>query len=551
MVDSVTYAILNPGDENVIKQTMIVIIAAGGVTLLSNFIRIVNGFVTQVQGRIVVDHMNNIIQSKAVEVDLEYYENAQYHDTLHRAQREASYRPISIINGLANILKNAISLAGVAWLLISFHWVIAIALLIAVVPGIIVRVLYSNKMFHLDRDTTQKERHSWYYAMILVMTVTAKEVRMFGFGQNFKQRYQIIRESLRKIKYRVDFNRSLFEFISQVVSIIAVFCTYGFIAFQTIKGITTLGDFVMYYQAFQRGQGFLRDMLGGIARVYENNLFLSNLYEFLDYEPKVLEPEHPVSVPQPINQGIKFEHIWFRYPNGDKDVIKDVNIEMQPGEVIALVGENGSGKTTLVKLLCRLHDPLRGQITIDNIDLRNFSKAALRQEISVIFQDFIQYQLSARDNIWIGDIHKPNDDDIIKLSAKSAGAHDVIRGLPSGYDTVLGKMFEHGEELSIGQWQKVALARAFFRDSQIMVLDEPTSAMDPQAEYEIFAKFKELIEDRSAILISHRLSTVRMADRIFVLHDGQIVESGTHDELVNKHGAYANLFEKQAKNYRE
>lgn len=307
----------------------------------------------------------------------------------------------------------------------------------------------------------------------------------------------------------------------------------------------------MYYQAFQRGQGFLRDMLGGIARVYENNLFLSNLYEFLDYEPKVLEPEHPVSVPQPINQGIKFEHIWFRYPNGDKDVIKDVNIEMQPGEVIALVGENGSGKTTLVKLLCRLHDPLRGQITIDNIDLRNFSKAALRQEISVIFQDFIQYQLSARDNIWIGDIHKPNDDDIIKLSAKSVGAHDVIRGLPSGYDTVLGKMFEHGEELSIGQWQKVALARAFFRDSQIMVLDEPTSAMDPQAEYEIFAKFKELIEDRSAILISHRLSTVRMADRIFVLHDGQIVESGTHDELVNKHGAYANLFEKQAKNYRE
>jgi ATP-binding cassette subfamily B protein len=349
--------------------------------------------------------------------------------------------------------------------------------------------------------------------------------------------------------YRVDLKNALFEIAGNIISVTAVFGSYAFIAYHTVQGSYTLGDLVMYYQAFQRGQGFLREFLGGIASLYDNNLFLSNLYEFLDLKTRNPEPAIPKIVPNPMQNGIKFEDVWFRYPQGTKDVIRGVNIDIKPGEVVALVGENGSGKTTLVKLLCRLYTPSDGNIKIDNIKIDQFSIGTLRQNISVIFQDYVQYNLTARENIWLGNIDADKYDIGIEAAADHAGISEKIMSLPNGYDTILGKLFAKGEELSIGQWQKVALARAFFRDSQVIVLDEPTSAMDPKAEYEVFMKFRDLLEGRTAILISHRLSTVRMADHIYVLNDGQVLESGSHDELVESNGVYAQLFLRQAQNY--
>jgi ATP-binding cassette subfamily B protein len=306
----------------------------------------------------------------------------------------------------------------------------------------------------------------------------------------------------------------------------------------------------MYFQAFQRVQGFLQGILGSLAGLYEDNLFLSNLYEFLDLKRTVIEPVQPKSVPRPMQKGIALDHVSFQYPGGARRVIEDISLTIRPGEVVALVGENGSGKTTLMKLLCRLYDPTDGTITLDGVDLRQFETNALRHEISIIFQDYAHYHLSARENIWFGNTALPPDTERVITAAQNSGAHTVISSLPHGYDTILGKRFADGEELSIGEWQKVALARAFMRDSQIIVLDEPTSSMDAKAEYEVFQSFRQLVSGRTAILISHRFSTVRMADRIFVLKHGRIIEGGTHDELICAQGTYARLFEMQAQHYR-
>ena len=290
--------------------------------------------------------------------------------------------------------------------------------------------------------------------------------------------------------------------------------------------------------------------MGSLAGLYEDNLFLSNLYEFLDLKRTVIEPVHARPVPQPMQRGIVLDHVSFQYPAGTRKVLEDISLTIRPGEVVALVGENGSGKTTLIKLLCRLYDPTGGTITIDGVDLRQFETKALRHEIAIIFQDYAHYHLTARENIWLGNTALPPDHERVIAAARRSGADDVISALPHGYDTILGKWFEDGEELSIGEWQKVALARAFMRDAQIIVLDEPTSSMDAKAEYEVFQSFRQLVSGRTAILISHRFSTVRMADRIYVLKHGSIIEGGTHEELIDRQGVYADLFERQARSYR-
>jgi ATP-binding cassette subfamily B protein len=307
---------------------------------------------------------------------------------------------------------------------------------------------------------------------------------------------------------------------------------------------------VMYFQAFQRGMSYLQALLGGIADLYENNLFLQNLYDFLDLEPEVRTPENPLPVPIPMTKGITFDEVTFTYPSGPQAVLNGVSLSIEPGEVVALVGANGSGKTTLIKLLCRLYDPSSGRISIDGIDLRQFEIASLRRQISVVFQDFVRYYLTARENIWFGDVDLHESHEKIPIAASQAGAAERIGALPGGYETVLGRWFDGGEELSIGEWQKVSLARSFLRDAQIMVLDEPTSALDAQSECEIIERFRESIMGKTAILISHRFSTVRMADRIFFLENGKIAESGRHRDLMRKRGRYSDFFERQAKWYR-
>lgn len=306
----------------------------------------------------------------------------------------------------------------------------------------------------------------------------------------------------------------------------------------------------MYYQAFQRAQGYLQEVMGGLAGLYEDSMFLNHFYDFLDLKPQTAAPQRCVVVPRPMQSGIVLEHVSFQYPTAGDEVLHDINLTIRPGEIVALVGDNGAGKTTLAKLLCRFYDPMGGRITMDGVDFRDFNIEALRREITMIFQDYIHYQLTARENIWIGDVRMNHDDDRIRSAAQQSGADEIISRLPHGYETVLGNQFDGGVELSIGEWQKIALARAFLRDAQLIILDEPTSAISARVEHDIFQAFRTLLNGRSALLISHRFSTVRMADLIYVLDEGRIVESGSHEELIHLGGQYAHLYEIQAQHYR-
>jgi ATP-binding cassette subfamily B protein len=414
----------------------------------------------------------------------------------------------------------------------------------------LVRLRYSQRLYAWRRRRTSAERHAGYYQWLLTGEAHAKEIRLFDLGALFIGRFRDVRRTLRRERLHLATRRSLTELVTQFAGTLTIFGAFAYIAYRTVHGALTLGDLVMYYQAFQRGQGYLRDILGGLANLYEDSLFLANLYEFLDLRSRVAEPSAPRPLPKPMQRGIAFEHVGFAYAGAAQPVLDDITLTIRPGEHIALVGANGAGKTTLVKLLCRLYDPTAGRITLDGIDLREFRTAALRREISVIFQDYARYHLTVRENIWLGNIALTSDDGAILDAAAAAGADTVIGKLPQGYETQLGKWFDAGQELSIGEWQKIALARAFVRDAQILVLDEPTSALDAAAEYEVFQMFRALAAGRTTLLISHRFSTVRMADRIFVLADGKIVEAGSHEELLRRGGEYARMFELQASNYR-
>ena len=550
IIDTVTVGLQASDPDAVFERVLPLIILAGAVTIFNSLCQSLTELVNTAHAQQVTDYMQGIIHVKSVEADLEYYENAKYHDALQRAQQEAPYRPPQILNRLAQASQNAISLVAMVGLLVSLHWGIIGLLLVATIPAVLVRMKYSRIMYTWQRRRTQLERESMYLGWMLTNEQFAKEVRLFDLGYWFGEEYKQIRQQLYREKLSLSTKRSLAFFLSQAFAGILIFSVFAYIIYQTVRGVLLLGDLVLYYQALQRGQNNLRLTLNNLSGLYEDNLFLANLYEFLDLKPRIKESEQPKPLPAKFEQGIAFNNVSFQYADSARQALKNINLTIKPGETIALVGENGSGKTTLIKLLCRLYDPTSGNITIDGMDLRLFEIAELRRQVSVIFQDYAKYHFSAEENIRLGNIEVEPKDANILSAAKRSGAHEVITKLPQGYDTVLGKLFDRGEELSIGQWQKVALARAFLRDSQVIVLDEPTSAMDPKAEYEIFKKFRELIQDQSAILITHRLSTVKMADRIYVMDNGSIVESGTHEELMQLQQSYAHLFETQAQNYR-
>ncbi|BAZ34104.1 ABC-type multidrug transport system, ATPase and permease component [Cylindrospermum sp. NIES-4074] len=550
VVDAVSTSLTTPNKQVAFGQVMLLVALVGAVTLATALCESSANLVSTLQAQRVTDYMESILHAKSIEVDLEYYEDADYYDKLQRAQREAPERPTQIVNQLSQIGQNSISLIAIVGLLLSFHWGIAGVLFVVGIPSVLVRLKYAKVMYRWEKERTSIRRRAGYYSALLTSDRTAKEIRLFNLGSIFSQRFHKLRSQLYRESFAIAKRRSIANLTAQAVAGIVMFAAYGFIIYQTVQGILTLGDLALYHKAFGQGKSAFQGLLGGLSSLYEQNLFLTYLYEFLDLKPKVVEPSHPKPIPQPMQKGIVFNHVSFQYPNSTRQALKDVSLTIRPGEAIALVGENGSGKTTLIKLLCRLYEPTSGSITIDNIDLRQFKIAALRREISVIFQDYFKYHLTAQENIWLGNIDLPPNDENISKAAYGSGAHEVITSLPQGYDTMLGKLFDQGEELSIGQWQKIALARAFLRDSQVIVLDEPTSALDPKAEEEVFQKFHQLIKGQAAILISHRLSTVKMADRIYVMEHGRIIESGTHEELMQLGGTYAHLFETQAQHYR-
>ncbi len=549
-IDEVTTLLTLPPEARDFNRVVPLIALIAGVALVEIVLNAINRVVSDRQTRTVKDHVIDLIHKKSLEVDLEYYENAEYRDTLHRVQTDAPYRPPRIVSSLMSFVQNTFSLISLLVLLISFSPIIALVLFASAIPGLFARVHYARVMFSWLQRRAQIERVILHYNYILAVESYAKEIRLFDLGRLFARRHHDLRAGMREEEFVIQVRGALRDFVAQFAATAAVYGSYAFIAYQTVMGAITLGSLVMYFQAFQRGQSLLRDMLTSLADLYEHTMFLTQLYEFLEIEGHVVAPVDPKPVPNPMQQGIEFKNVSFHYPNSERPALENISLRIRPGEVIALVGENGAGKTTLIKLLCRLYDPTEGTITLDGIDLRCFDPVELRQHISAIFQDFSAYQVPVFENIGYGDVKHLDDREKIIEASKRANAHPVVESLPQGYDTMLGKWFLKGEELSVGQWQKIALARLFMRDAQLMVLDEPTSALDVMSEYEVFERFRQVISGRSAVLISHRLSTIKMAHNIYVLDNHKIVEVGSHDDLMQKQGIYAKLFETQSQYYR-
>jgi len=549
IVDAVTAGITGPDRAAAFQHVAFLIAIAAVVGLVAAGARSLSAIVDQALGQSVTDHVCDLIHSQSVAVDLEYYENPRYHDALYRAQAEAPYRPMMIVNDLTSTGQALVSLVAMVGVLLSLHWAIGLIVLLAAIPGAVVRFHYSGKLFDWRNRRTEAERQSSYAHWLLTNSSHAKEIRVFGLSDRFRDWYREVRRQLRRELIGLTERRSLAELAAGVVAVIAVFGTFAYIAWRTIYGFITLGGMVAYYQAFQTSLSSLQTVLAGLAKLYEDNLFLGYYDEFMTLEPRVVPPARPQPVPRPVVEGLRVENVDFSYPDTARTALKGVTLAIRPGEVTAFVGPNGSGKTTLVKLLCRLYDPSAGEITLDGVSLREFDVVDLRREMSVIFQDFVQYQLTVRENIRLGNVSLAQDDPAIEAAARDAGAHTFITGLRHGYDTMLGRWFEEGEELSVGEWQKIALARAFVRDAQILVFDEPTSALDPQAEWDVFQHIKELAGGRAVVIISHRFSTVRGADRIHIFDRGSIIESGTHDELMHLGGRYAEMYDVQARAY--
>jgi len=494
--------------------------------------------------------INTAIIRKSLGLDLHFFENAEYYDRLENARREADYRALSILNDGFMFVQNAITLASFIVLLIAFSPFLALLLLGATIPLFIAQSRFSELRFRLLTWRAPEARRMMYLERLLTNSESAKEVKLFGLGEPLLKRYHDLFWKFYAEDTALAQRRSAISVGFGVLTSLSYYLAYAWIVLHTVIGVISLGSMTLYLTVFRQSQGMFQGMLAGLNNLYESALFMSNLYGFLGLEPQMKRSEAPLHVPRPIVHGIEFRNVSFKYPGRPDWALRNISLTIGPGEKLALVGANGAGKTTFIKLLTRLFDPTEGQILLDGVDLRDYDLDDLRRGMGVIFQDFVRYMMTAGENIGFGQIEALDDQPRIERAAEKGGADEVIAGLPQGYETMLGAWFERGRELSGGQWQKIALGRAFMRDAEVLVLDEPTSALDAGREYEIFQRFRQLTDGRIAILISHRFSTVRMADRIAVLDNGELIELGTHRELLERGGLYARLFNMQAEGYR-
>jgi ATP-binding cassette subfamily B protein len=490
-----------------------------------------------------------MILEKALTLDLQHFEDSEFYDKLTRARREASTRPLSLVMRTFFLVQNGISLVSFGALLAHFSPWAVVVLLLAGLPAFVAEAKFSGDAFRLFRWRSPETRMQIYLETVLAREDHVKEVKLFGLGTRLLERYQAIFRRLYQEDRALTIRRDLWGFFLSLIGSGALYGAYAWIAISTVRQLISIGQMTMYVALFRQGQTTVSAMLTAVGGMYEDNLYLSTLYEYLETEV-ILPTGSSVRGPHP-EDGIRFEDVSFTYPGAQEAALENITLHLVPGTSLALVGENGSGKTTLIKLLTRLYAPTSGRILLDGQDLAEWDEAALRERIGVIFQDFARYQLLVGENVGAGDERYFEDEERWRAAAVKGRASDFIDTLPAGYQTQLGKWFKDGRELSGGQWQKIALSRAFMRSrADILVLDEPTAAMDAQAEAEVFEHFRQLARERITILISHRFSTVRMADQIVVLNNGHIIERGSHEELMQLHGRYAQLFTLQARGYR-
>ena len=489
------------------------------------------------------------LMEHAATLDLEDFEDADLQDKLDRARRQTMGR-MSLMGQLFGQAQDVITVISfAAGLLIYAPWLIAL-LAVALIPAFIGEAHFNAMGYSLNFAWTPERRQLEYVRQTGASVESAKEVKIFNLHHFLIARYRTLADKFFKANRSLARKRALWGAVFAALGTLGYYIAYAYIAWRTVRGDFTIGDLTFLAGSFRRLRQLLEGLLVGFSQVASQALYLDDLFSFFEIEPEIKSPQNPVAIPKPISRGFVFENVGFQYPDAERWAVRHLDFELRAGEVLALVGENGAGKTTLVKLLARLYDPDEGRILLDGTDLRDYDIDELRANIGVIFQDFVRYHLSAGENIGVGQIDAMDDQLRIREAARRAMADEVIDSLPNGYDQLIGRRFKSGVDLSGGQWQKIAIARAYMRDAQVMILDEPTAALDARSEFEVFQRFKELSDKRTAVLISHRFSSVRMADRILVLNEGRLEASGTHEQLLAQGGRYAELFELQASGYR-
>jgi len=484
----------------------------------------------------------------AANLDLYQFENPDFYDKLERARRQTTGRTIL----MTLVLTQAQDFVTVLFLgggLVAFNpWLILI-LVVAVIPAFWGETHFNRRTYSLTTSWTPERRELDYLRYIGASDETAKEVKIFNLADFIANRFRVISQKYFLANRKLALSRAAWGGILSALGTLAYYGAYVFILLQTVSGIISVGMLTFLAGSFERMRNMLQGIMDRFSRIAEQSLYLQDLFDFLELQPRIRSIENGRSVPQPIQEGFTFENVSFKYPGSEQWAVRNLSFHLRAGEKLALVGENGAGKTTVVKLLARLYEPTEGRILLDGVELSEYRLKDLRDATGIIFQDYIRFQMKAQENIAIGNIAELNTMPLIKDAARKSLADKVLEELPKKYEQILGKRFAGGIELSGGQWQKVALARAYMREAQLLILDEPTSALDARAEHEVFQRFAELINGKSAVLISHRFSTVRMAGRILFLEKGELREMGSHEELLEKGGMYAELFRLQAKGY--
>jgi ATP-binding cassette subfamily B protein len=522
-----------------IEAIALIVLAASqkGLTISQSLLRVLLG-----------QRVNVLILEKALTLDLAHFEDSEFYDKMSQARSQASSRPLSLISRIFGLGQSALTLLTFSGLLLHFSIWAVVVLVVAAIPSFIAETRFSEHAFRLFRWRSPETRQQHYLETLLAREDYAKEVQLYQLGEMLLQRYRDIFDRLYKEDRNLTVLKGVWGYLLGLLSTIAFYGAYTWMVIEAIAGKISLGEMTMYLVVFRQGQSTFASALTSIGGMYEDNLYLANLYEFL--EQPVPQPDGNITIGI-ISEGIRFENVSFCYPQSQEPILKDISLHLKHGEKLAIVGENGSGKTTLIKLLTRLYVPSQGRILLDGIDLNDWDIDILRKRIGVIFQNFVQYQFTVGENVGVGDVEHLNDIQKWEVASEKGMAKPFINNMPQEFGTQLGKWFKGGQELSGGQWQKIALSRAFMRSqADILVLDEPTAAMDAEAEMNIFNHFRALTKDQMVVLISHRFSTVRMADKIIVMANGKIIEQGSHEQLLDLNGRYAHLFSLQAEGYK-